>query len=162
MADPRVERLASVLVNYSTRIQPGDFVAIFGSPEADSLIREVYRAVMRAGGFPYSFVSLPGLSEIFFSEANQEQLTHVSRIQDMVRREFDALIGIQSDSNTRALSNVAAERQAENQKAYSDLMQVFMTRGASGELKWVGTLFPTNAYAQDADMSLEDFEDYVL
>jgi aminopeptidase len=79
----------------------------------------------------------------------------------MVRSEFDALIGIQSESNTRALTNVPPEKQAARARANSELMKVFMERSASGAFKWVGTLYPTNAYAQDADMSLADFEDFV-
>jgi aminopeptidase len=161
MAEPRIERLATTLVNYSARVQPGDHVAIYSAPDAAALVRAVYREVLRAGGHPYTFIGLPGLSEIFFEEANADQLTHVSRVDQMVRGEFDALIGISAESNTRSLSNISPEKQAERSRALTDLMEVFMKRSASGEFKWVSTLFPTNAYAQDAEMSLSDFEDFV-
>ena len=117
MADPRIERLASTLVNYSARVQPGDVVAVYGVPDAAPLVRETYREVLRAGGHPYTFIELPGLQEIFFGEANPEQLTHVSRVEQMVRGEFDALISIRAQSNTRALTNVPPERQAERSRA---------------------------------------------
>jgi aminopeptidase len=53
-------------------------------------------------------------------------------------------------------------RQSARAKAMTELMEAFMRRGASGELQWVSTLYPTDAYAQDAEMSLEEFEQYVF
>jgi aminopeptidase len=161
MADNRTSNLAKVLVRYCTNIQPKDLVAIYGRPAAEPLILEVYREVIRAGGFPYAFIALDGLERIFYHEANEDQLTHVSRISEMVNGEFDGLIGIQAESNTRNLSNVDPKSQSTRAKAHSGVSESFFKRGASGELKWCGTLYPTDAYAQDAEMSLEEFEDYV-
>jgi aminopeptidase len=161
MADPRVVKLARILVNYSTKIKPGDRVAIQGMPVAAPLLREVYREVLRAGGHPYLIAGVEGIQSIFFEEANDEQLQHVSRVEEMVRGEFEALIRIGSTTNTRELSNVDPARQSMRAKAHTELMQTFMRRSAAKEFKWCGTLFPTDAFAQDADMSLADFEDYV-
>jgi aminopeptidase len=161
MADPRVVNLARVLVNYSTKVQPGDHVAIQGAHAAAPLLREVYREVLRAGGFPYVFMGLEGTSAILFNEGNDDQLQHVSRVDKMVRGEFEVYIGIGSSTNTRELSNVDPARQSLRAKAYTELMQLSMQRSASGEFRWCGTLYPTSAFAQDAEMSLEDFENYV-
>jgi aminopeptidase len=161
VTDPRVVNLARTLVQYSTKVQPNDFVAIYGQPAAAPLIREIYREVLQSGARPYPFVGLEGLDYIFFAEASDDQLTHVSRVYKMVIEEFDALIDIRSLSNTRSLSNIDPARQSLRAKAYSDLMKIFMERGASKELRWSMTMFPTQAYAQDAEMSLTEFEDYV-
>jgi aminopeptidase len=161
MADPRVENLARTLVRYSTGVRPGECVAIYGRPAAAPLLRAVYREVLRAGGHPYAVVGLDGLDEILFREAGDEQLEHVSRIDRMVREEFEVLINIRSEGNTRSLSGVDPRRQQQRARALRGLVESFMRRGASGELRWCSTLFPTDAYAQDADMSLEEFEDFV-
>jgi aminopeptidase len=79
----------------------------------------------------------------------------------MVRRDFDALISIGAAENTRMLSGVDPNRQRLRAKAHAPLREVFLARSAAGEFKWVSTLFPTQAYAQDAEMSLADFEDFV-
>ena len=150
MTDPRVVNLARTLVQYSTKVQPNDFVAIYGQPVAATLIREVYREVLQSGARPYPFVGLEGLDYIFFAEASDDQLKHVSRVYKMVIEEFDALIDIRSLSNTRSLSNIDPARQILRAKAYSDLMKIFMERGASKELRWSITMFPTHAYAQYA------------
>jgi aminopeptidase len=168
MADHRIVNLARTLVRYSTKVKPKDYVAIFGQPAAVPLAKEVYREVLRAGGYPYfllgslrSRVELEGLDHILFTEANDDQLQHVSRVERMVREEFDVMIAIYSQSNTRALSTVDPAKQALRAKAYTNLVRTYLERSARGEFRWNVTLFPTAAYAQDAEMCLSEFEDYV-
>lgn len=161
MSDPRVAKLASVLVNYCVEVEPGHLVAIYGLPAAQPLLLETYREVLRAGGFPYLFASVDGLEELFLSEASDEQLQHVSKVTEMVAGEFDARIVVLSSSNTRNLSTIAPERQQILARAHTAIFETIMKRSAAKELKWVGTLYPTTAYAQDAEMGLEEFENYV-
>lgn len=161
MADPRVVNLAKVLVGYCCEVQPGDLVSISGMPPAKPLLREVYRETLRAGGHPYLFVSLDGIDQLFLSEANEDQLKHVSKVSEMINAEFDARIAVRAQSNTRELSQVEPARQSIQAKAYTKVTETFMSRSASRELMWVSTLYPTEAYAQDAEMSLEEFENYV-
>ncbi len=161
MADPRVVNLARTLVHYSASVEAKDRVAIFGKPVAEPLLVEVYRQILQAGGYPYLFVGLNGLDHVFFSEASDDQLQHVSRVEQMVRGEFEALISVRSQQNTRSLTNIDPRKQSLRAKANGPLMETFMERSAAGELRWVGSLYPTAGYAQDAEMSLSEFEDYV-
>jgi aminopeptidase len=103
-----------------------------------------------------------GLPEIFFKHANEEQLTYVPPVQRMVLETFDATLQIGAEHNTRALSGVDPERQKIVRKSGAELMQIAMGRAARGEFKWCYTVFPTNASAQEADMSLEEYEDFVF
>lgn len=73
MTDPRVEKLAQVLTEYSAPVQEGDQVAIQGSPLAQPLLLALYRAVLRRGGHPLLFVDVPGAEEIFLREASDAQ-----------------------------------------------------------------------------------------
>jgi len=161
MADPRVERLASVLVHYSTSIQPGDLVRIGGMPEAEPLLLAIYEEAVKAGGHPHLFVSLPGVEEAFYRLASEEQLDFVSPLLRLVFERFDSNISVLSDRNTRELSGIDPSRQRRHSRAMAPVMKTFMERGASGELKWCATQYPTAAYAQEADMSLHDYEDFV-
>jgi aminopeptidase len=168
MTDPRVTNLAKILVEYSTRVKAGDRVAIIGSPLAAPLIVEVFRQSLRAGAYPHPFMGLEllrgmdALVEVFFQEANEDQLTHIMFTDDKIIREFDVMISIRAQENTRGLSNVDPARQALRKKARAELTRIYLERGAKGELRWCGTLYPTAAHAQDAEMSLEEFEDYVF
>ena len=169
MTDPRITNLAKTLVNYSTEVKEKDLVAIIAQPPATPLIQEVFREVIRAGGYPYLLpYSLPGpvagfegLDQIFLEEANEDQLQHQDRFWKMVNEDFDVRIFIKSQFNTRSLSSIEPRLMRIRRQAYKDIFNTYFDRMTSGSLRRVSTLYPTQAYAQDAEMSLKDFEDYV-
>jgi aminopeptidase len=161
MADPRVEKLATVLVRYSTNVQPGDKVSLRGMPEAAPLLLAIYQEVLKAGGHPLVVVDLPGAQEAFFRLASDEQLSFISPVEELIVEQFDALININSDHNTRELSSIDPARQRLRKHATLPLFKTYMRRGAARELKWCRTQYPAAAYAQEADMSLRDYEDFV-
>lgn len=159
--DPRIGRLADVLVNYSMQPEPGELVALQGSPLAGPLILALVERVLAAGAYPLPVVSLPGVDELLLKHGNDDQLSYVTPVQRAVIEESGSSLSIISEPNTRRLSGVDPARQRLVSVARKDLMQRFMERSAEGELDWCVTLFPTEAHAQDADMSLTDFSDFV-
>lgn len=161
MADPRIEKLADVLVNYSVAVQPGDKVIVQGDAPARSLLQVVYAEVLQAGGHPLMMITLPGTQELFFHHASDEQLQHVPEPVKLMMETYDARIRIVGAENTKALSNVDPAKMVLVNQAQAGLIKTFMQRSASGELRWVVTLFPTNAHAQDAEMNLSEYEDFV-
>jgi len=146
--DIRVARMARLLVEYSVDVQPGDRVAILSSPPAADLVREVYARALERGGHPLVFLRLPGLDEIFFHMANDAQLAFVDPVSKLIFEEYEALINIRALENTRELSGIDPSRQRLRNQAMRPTTQRYMERGASGELKWNGTLFPTPSSAQ--------------
>ncbi len=161
MADYRVENLAKVIVEYCLSVKPKDRVAIKGSTPGEPLMLAIQREVLRAGGYPHLFASFPGEEYIRFSESNDDQLDYISPIMKMVLEEFECLASLHSMTNTRGLTNIDPAKHSRVAKAQAALMQRYMKRAAVGEFNWVGTMFPTNAYAQDAEMSLAEFENFV-
>jgi aminopeptidase len=161
MPDPRTARLAQLIADYSVGIKPGDQVFIQATPEAAPLVQEVYRAAIARGAHVTPVIDLPGLRHIFLQDASEDQLKHLSPVTRMIVETFDVRISIYGQSNTRELSGVDPARQAMVSAANRPMMQTFMERSASGALRWNVSLFPTNAYAQDAEMSLEEYEDFV-
>ncbi len=169
MTDQRLANLARILVEYSTAVRPGDHVAILTQPIAMPLVEEIYRQVLAAGGYPYvqlgglrSRVETENLEYLLFTEGSEDQIQHVNRFEKIIREEFEVLIALYSESNTRGLSNVDPTRQRLRAKAYSEVTRVYQQRSATRDLRWAITLFPTQAYAQDAEMSLDEFSDYVF
>ncbi len=161
MTDPRIEKLADVLVNYSVGVKRGDKVGIQGSAVAEPLLKAIYVKVLKAGGFPMVLAALPGIEELFYRHASDEQLQYVHEPVRMITEKYDGLISLMSFDNTKALSNVPPANMVLQQKAMREVLQIFMQRSARNELHWVGTLFPTNAHAQDARMGLVEYEDFV-
>lgn len=162
MADPRYQKLATVLVHYSLRIKPGDKLIISSPAIAAPLICEVYREAIRAGAHVETEIALDGLREIFLREGNDEQLSYISEMELRAIEYYDAVLDIWAEVNTRSLSGVDPKRMALRRAARASLFKKALERMASGESRWCGTLFPTNAYAQDAGMPLSDYEDFVF
>lgn len=161
MKDIRVSKLAELLVRYSVDVQPGQRVVIRGGTVAQPLLLEVYKQVILAGGYPYLLPSLAGTQEIFYRHANEDQLRYIHEPVKLVYETYDTFINIIADENTRALSNVDPQKMVAASQASHELSKTFLRRSAANELQWTLTLFPTNAHAQEADMSLEDYEDFV-
>jgi len=74
MPDPRVSKLAQVLVQYSLDLQPGELFTLSTSPLAEELSLEVYKEAVKAGAHITVQNSLPGTEEIFYKFASQAQL----------------------------------------------------------------------------------------
>jgi aminopeptidase len=162
MTDPRLSKLAQVLVHCSLAVQPGQLVRVAGPAIAAPLLVEAYREVITAGGHALVRASIDGTDEIFFKQATDEQLRFVSPLQRQELVTFDADLGIWAHYNTRNLTGVDPARQALRREAMRDLTRRFMERASTGALKWVGTQFPTHADAQDAEMSLAEYEKFVF
>ena len=161
MADARVEKLAEVLVGYSASVEPNELVSVEGPLAAEPLIVEVYRHVLRAGGQPIAKVKLPRETEIFYAEADGEQLDWVDPTFLGINEHADVRIIIDAETNTKRLSNVSPAKQARRSRAREASRNRYLERAAAGELKWVLTAYPTEAAAQDAEMSLAEYEDFV-
>jgi aminopeptidase len=161
MADPRVQKLARVLVHYSLALKPGDKARIGANTISLPLVREVYREAIRAGALVTVRFAHDDLDEIRLREASEEQLGYVSELTRQENDYFDAILSIWGEENTKSLSGVDPRRIAVEQQARGPLLERMLARMASGELRWCGTQFPTQASAQDAGMSLSEYEDFV-
>ncbi|WP_274363844.1 aminopeptidase [Paenibacillus thermotolerans] len=156
MTDARIVKLADILVNYSLRVAPGEKILISGSTEAAPLIKEVYKAVLKAGGHPMTDVHLPGTLGLLLKEGTEEQVGFAGWTELMYYY-LDGYVNILSDTNTKELTNVPSSRMRIRSKSRRPALDRLMR----GEAKWVLTKFPTAAFAQDAEMSLKEFEDFV-
>ena len=162
MTDPRVERLAELLAGYSLQLREGDVVAFDGGVVASPLLLALYQAALRRGARPFVTARLPGLTELLLEEGSDEQIDFVSPVDYRELEALDALVTVWADENTRALSSADPGRVSRHIEARRELRLLRWGRISTGELRWAGTAFPTNAMAQDADMSLEDYERFVF
>jgi aminopeptidase len=128
---------------------------------AEELVTAVYRQAILAGAHVHTDISLPLMQEIFFRHASDEQLDFVSPLDTVGVNEFDALLSIMADSNTKRLSGIDPERIARARRAGAGLMKIFHERAARMEVRWCVTLYPTFSAAQDAEMGLEDYREFV-
>ena len=161
MFDPRVERLAELLVNYSLELRPGQVVRIDANAEGAPLVVALHRWALRAGAHPYEHVSLEELGEILLTEGSDDQIAFLWDVEKREYERIDALVTVWADTNTRALSGVEPDRLQRRIASRRRLSKLLWDRISAGGATWVGTRFPTHAHAQDAELSLAEYEDFV-
>jgi len=162
MSNPLLEKLADVLVRYSVGVKSGQIVRITGAPVAQPLVEEIYRKVIEAGGHPLVRMAPESLQEVFLKNASDEQLRFVNPVNLFEIQSIDCSIGIWADENTKLLTNVDPKRIGISQAARKPIMETFFKRAAEKKLRWCGTQFPTHGSAQDAEMSLSEYQDFVF
>lgn len=162
MRDQRLDKLADILVRYSTKIRKDDLVAIESDPIALPLIEALYDKIIKAGGHPEWVARNDNLEELILAHGTDEQLKKFSPMRSTLVEKYDVRIVLWAETNTRAFSSVDPKRAAIKQSARKPFMKRFLERFAAGEMRWVGTLYPTEASAQDAEMSLRAYEDFVF
>jgi len=160
MADQRIVKLAKVLVEYSLEIRKGDYFLIEGYDITQPLVKEVYREAIKKGAHVETRIYIPGLQEIFLKQASDEQLEYVSPYQKFLADNYDAILTIWGGYNEKALSNIDSRRIQKRSTATREVTIKLMNR-IGKDLRWCGTQFPTHASAQEANMSLEEYEDFV-
>ena len=158
MVDPRVAELADILVDYSTEIKEGDYVQLLTStPEGIPLFRECYRRIIQRGAYVSPHIGFPGQQEIFLRNASERQIKHFPELLMEETKKATAYIRIGSDVNRRELSSILPEKITARSKVMKPILDERIDN-----TRWVATMFPTNAAAQDAVMSLEEYEDFVF
>jgi aminopeptidase len=162
MLDPRVNKLAKILIHYSLDIKPGQMLRISASPLVSEMTLAAYEEAIKAGAHVLVEQPLEEAMEIFYKYASDEQLDFVSPVRKQVIETFDADLRIDASSNRRMLSGVNPDRMARHAKARAQLSKIFLERAARKELNWCLTVYPNNANAQDADMSLRDYTEFVF
>jgi aminopeptidase len=164
MYDPRFARMAQVIVRYSLDVKPGQWVYIWSATPAAPLMLEIYREVLNVGANAFLRADLPGAQEVFFAHADGAQLDQPSPIDQVSVEEgkFDAYIRIGAESNTRKLSGADPAKVQRHQAAMGPILNQRLARSAKGNYNWLVTLFPTDAFAMDADMSLSEFAEFVF
>jgi len=158
MADPRVTKLAKILVDHCTQPGDGDTVMIRSYSElAKPLVVEVYRRLLQSGaGEIINRVDFEEIREVLLGEASDERLAMFPSLSMHLAEHTDVYIQILCAGNTKLLSSFDAARVA--QWRMSDArVRAYLTDNT----RWVVTLYPTPAGAQDAELSTEQFEDFV-
>ncbi len=118
--------------------------------------------MLQRGGHPHILLNLPEQDGILFRYGNANQLTYTPSFQKLVTEEFEVYIRARADIDPRALSNVLAAKQSLRQKGMAPMRNRMLQRGADNSLRWVLTQFPTEGYATEAGMSIDEYTDFLL
>lgn len=159
MNDPRIRQFAEILVDYSTRVKKGDVVLINAAGlEAMPLVKELYALCLKRGAkyVEYGF-SVPEIDRSFYNIANQQQLDHFPQHKLDFYKSLTVYIGISAGNNSMVMANARQDAMVKYQKVTKPLIDQRVKH-----TRWCVTRFPTHAAAQEARMSLDEYEDYLF
>jgi aminopeptidase len=159
--DQRIDAMAKVLARYSLKVKQGEQVYLTGEVDTLPLLRALFKEVVDLGAHPQTMITDQGLREILLKRGSEAQLLHEPPIMRMAAERADVLVSLWGSSNTKALSNVDVTKIGARVKSGMEIQEIMSEREGRGQLRWCGTQFPTNASAQDAAMSLAEYEDFV-
>ena len=163
MYNPLIKKYADVLVNYSVKVTKGDLVIIYARGyEAQPLVKEIYSACLVNGANPIVRTSMDELAETFIKYANDEQLEFVDEMSKKEVEIADVMIFIGAPSNVKNMANADSNKLAKRSKAMQPILSKRLERSANNEMRWVIADYPTNALAQEASMSLEEYSEFLI
>lgn len=161
MKDERLEKLARLIVDYCTPVKPADKVYVKADAIAIPFVSAVARAAIKRGGFVRTQLILDEVQEHLLRYGSDAQLDDPDPLYRYRVEDADVMIAAFASANTRSLSTIDAKRQQRRSRANAEAFDIYRRRAADGSLKWCATQFPTLADAQEAEMSLTEYEDFV-
>jgi aminopeptidase len=163
MINPIYEKLAKIVVEYSLEIKKGHTVFIVGPSFAKELFQALNIEILKVGAHSIINAGIEGIRESFFKYASEEQLKYVNKLEESVFKDFDRLIEIRADYNSRKFSNVDPKKISifMGIPKRKELREIQEQRTSSGEFKWIVIPYPCNAYAQEANMDLFSYSDFI-
>ncbi|MFD3163608.1 aminopeptidase [Herpetosiphon sp. NSE202] len=162
MFDQRWQQLAKIIVQHSLEMQPNELLRIQGEAIAKPLLYALYREALHAGAMIIPRIIDPVFSEILFKEGNDAQLQFSPSTLTHEIETMSTWCDIYSEINTKQFNHIDQERQQLRSQAASSVQALFNAKAAQNHLRWCDVIYPTQAFAQDAGMSLWDFEDLVV
>ena len=153
------ERLAKLATEYCLPVSKGMKIGIMGNVVATPLIQQVYKHVLLRGGYPVMPPEVDGLAEIFYAHGSEEQITFVSPFDKFFMAEVDGLINIFAETNVKKLSGVPPEKIKKRMASQREIMDLYSKHVKIGGLSIIP--YPTLAFAQEGEMSLFEYEDFV-
>jgi aminopeptidase len=162
--DARIQRMAQVIIQYSLAVQPGEKVLLRSlSPAGAPLVAALYQEALKAGGQAFTYIHIA--EEDALAIEATDDLTLLATPNPMLQQmyqECDAIVRIECQENTQQLANYPADKVAARMKVSSAPIQIQFVREAEGSLRRCTTQFPTQAYAQAAGMSYQQYADFLF
>ena len=161
MRDIRLNKLAKLLVHYSTEVKKGDFVFVQCDEVAAPWMAEVVKEAIRAGGHVETLLTSDEIAEVRYKYSSDEQLKEGNYLLETMLSRADVWLTAWGSRNTKQHSNVPSEKIKLHSQGAAAWREIYSRRMGDGSLRWCGTQFPTFAEAQEASMSLSEYEDFV-
>ena len=157
MLDPRFTKLASLLIDHSCAVKPGDKVLIEAIDIPHDFTKEVVRVCAAAGGRPLVLLKSNAINRALMNAGTQDQWDLIAHVEKEQMQRVTCYIGLRGNPNVSELSDVPVEKQ----KLYEQTVWNTVHRDIRvNKTRWVVLRWPSPSMAQMAEMSTESFEDF--
>ncbi len=160
MIDTRAKKLAKLVVNYCLEVKPNTKIIISSPTQAEEFTKELYKQIILAGANPHITMHPEGIDSFFFKHANIKQLKDFPKEELELMKHSKGYINVEVDDNTKELSNCDPKKIATRQKTMEKIEDLIFN-GKKVGLKNVFVAYPCIAHAQQAEMSMEEWENFV-
>lgn len=157
MQDPRLEKLSSLLVKHSIRIQPEESVLIEAFDIPEEMVIALIRAVRYAGGIPLVSLKKNPIQRELIRTGCIKGLKQIADFEAYRMKQVQAYIGIRGNHNITEMSDVSSESMQAYEKYWVDPVHIELR---VPKTRWVVLRWPTPSMAQQARKSTEAFEDF--
>lgn len=155
MSDPRINQIAEILINYSTKVKKSDYVQILADTEAEPLVKAIYELCLKKEAIPVVKLAFTWQTYSYYKHASDFLLNHFPEIALEEMKKTDVYIAIRGGKNAKELTNIPPKKIAARQKILDPIQKERLKK------RWVLFEFPSPSLAQEAEMSTEEFEDFV-
>lgn len=156
------QKYANLLLDYCLEIEEGKKLYIKSTTLAEPLLRELYRGGVARGAHVVIDMSFSGQNKIFMDNANEDQLSFASPNHTEAMHKYDAFLVVRAPFNLREDQNIDSQKRKFRALALKELNQAYYNRTANGEMVRSLCQYPTQASAQEAGMSLDEYRDFVF
>lgn len=161
--DSRIQKMAAIIVNYSTRVQAGERVLFRGtSPLAQPLLQAMTAEALKVGARPFNYVHMSQEAKIILENGAIDQIETENPMLRLMYDTADVIVRVEAEEDTKALAGFPTEKIQARGRALGGLLATQMRREGDKSLRRCTTLFPTESYARDAGMTLKEYEDFVF
>lgn len=157
-----LDRYAELLIDYCLEIKAGERLYIRTSMLAEPLLRRVISYAWSKGAQVEYNMQMQGMSKELFANASDDLLQKVSPFHKMAMESFDAFLVIRAPYNLREDQGLPSDKLKMRSQAYKQINDLYFERTGNGQLKRSLCQFPTHASAQEAGMSLAEYEHFVF
>ncbi|MGB1248612.1 MAG: aminopeptidase [Chitinophagales bacterium] len=156
------EKYANLLTHYCLEVTKGDRVYIKSTYLAEPLLQELIKAINIAGGHPHIDLEIQEQSKIMIESSEKHQLEYVNPLQELAMKQFDCYLVIRAPFNLKEAQGLDPEKRKIAGAARKPMMKTYMERTGNRSLRRSLCQFPTQASAQNAGMSLREYQDFVF
>ena len=156
------EKYADLLLNYCLQLKKGDQLFVHSTFLAEPLLKEIYRLGTRLGVLVEFDLVMEEQSRIFFEEANDDLIRLISPVQEYRYRHFNKYLNILAPYNLSEEKSIPGVKLKARKQATQPIHSLYFQRTADGSMDRCLCQYPTQASAQAAEMSLDEYRNFVF